>query len=83
VADPARPDDLDDYLTLRDLAGVLKVSVATVSRLASHDTTMPALRLGRTLRFPRTRVLAWLRAREQGRGRPRLAVVKGPTDDAR
>ena len=52
------------------------------------DPTFPMLKIGGTVRFPRERVLRWLREREQGFGRPRmlkpvLAVTKsGPGKDA-
>jgi excisionase family DNA binding protein len=67
------------YLTPAEVAALLRVSKSAVYRLASDDPTMPVLRLGgsgrsdalgreprATLRFPRERLLAWLRSREQG-----------------
>jgi hypothetical protein len=61
------------YLTCRDVGRLLQLDPKTIARWAAHDPSMPALRVRGTLRFPATRLLAWLRAREQGRGRPRLA----------
>lgn len=58
-----------EYLTIEQLAGLLQVSQKSVSRWASTDPSMPVLRLGRTVRFPKDRVLRWLRSREQGPGR--------------
>jgi excisionase family DNA binding protein len=55
------------YLTPEDVAKLLNVAPTTVTRLAKADPTMPCLRLGhRTLRFPRERLMVWLRSREQG-----------------
>ena len=58
-----------DYLTPAQLAILLQVSVKSVQRWASTDPSMPMLRIGRTVRFPKERVLRWLRARERGMGR--------------
>lgn len=62
-------DSGQDYMTGDQLAEMLQVSVKSVSRWASSDPSMPVLRIGRTVRFPRERVLRWLRSREQGMGR--------------
>ena len=58
-----------DYLTIGQMAELLQVSPKSVSRWASTDLSMPVLRIGRTVRFPKERVLKWLRSREQGLGR--------------
>jgi len=61
------------YLRAEDVAELLQVSRSTVFRLAKSDRTMPALRLGGVIRFPRERLLLWLRQREQGAvARPRM-----------
>lgn len=60
-----------EYLTVDQVANMLQVSTKSVSRWVSHDPSMPALRIGRTLRFERARLLAWLRSKTQGFGRPR------------
>jgi hypothetical protein len=67
------------YLTPVEVATLLRVSKAAVYRLVKDDPTVPVLRLGggtrpdalgrdarATLRFPRERLLGWLRSREQG-----------------
>jgi excisionase family DNA binding protein len=59
------------YVTPEELAGWLRCSLKTVYRLAEADPTVPVLRLGRLIRFPRERLEAWLRSREQGPGRSR------------
>ena len=59
------------YLTVDEVAEVLRVSAPTVYRLAKRDPTLPVLRLPGLMRFPRERLLRWLRDREQGQGRAR------------
>ena len=61
---------LEPYLTPKQLADLLQVSVKTIYRWVEEDPTMPALRAG-VVRFPQARVLAWLQSREQGPGRRR------------
>jgi excisionase family DNA binding protein len=58
---------LPEFLTARDLAELLKVSEKSIARWASQDASMPAIRLGRMVRFERQAVLDWLRSRTQGR----------------
>ena len=60
-----------DYLTPEQVKAMLQVSVKSILRWAKQDPSMPMLKIGGTVRFPRTRLLVWLRAREQGAGRPR------------
>jgi excisionase family DNA binding protein len=62
-----------DYLTPDDVAALLKVSRKSVLRWARDDATMPVLHIGGTVRFPRERLLRWLRDREQGIARARQA----------
>jgi len=57
-----------DYLTPDEFAALLKVSRKSVLRWARDDATMPVLHIGGTVRFPRERLLRWLRDREQGIG---------------
>jgi excisionase family DNA binding protein len=56
------------YLTADDIAEIVQLSAKTVYRMAATDPSFPSLRLGGSVRFPRERVLKWLRDREQGRG---------------
>lgn len=60
---------LGDYLTVIQVSSWLQVSAKSISRWAQSDPSMPVLRIGRTIRFPRERLMRWLRAREQGMGR--------------
>jgi len=55
------------YLTPRQVGEILQISIRSVYRLSSTDATMPTLRLGGTVRFPRAELLKWLQARTQGR----------------
>jgi excisionase family DNA binding protein len=56
------------YLSARELAHELSCHRASIYRLAKDNPDMPQLHLGGGLiRFPRDRVMAWLRRRE---GRP-------------
>jgi excisionase family DNA binding protein len=69
---------LDEYLTAEEFGALVKCSPKSIYRLAKSDPTLPALRLGKLLRFPRKGLERWLASRTQGSGRPRsAAVVKG------
>lgn len=59
-------DGTPAYFTPDEVAELLRVSEKTVSRWAAKDPTLPVLRIGGTVRFPRERLLRWLHAREQG-----------------
>ncbi len=65
------------YLLPAEVATILRVSTKTVYRLAGQDPTMPCLRLGGSLRFPREKLFRWLASREQGAGRSRRVVPIG------
>ena len=61
------------YLTPDEVASLLRLSPKSIYRLVKEDASMPALRIGGSLRFHRERLDRWLRDREQGRpARPRL-----------
>ena len=47
-------------LTAEQVADMLQVDAKTVSRWSLEDPSMPVLRQGRVVRFPRRRLLAWL-----------------------
>jgi excisionase family DNA binding protein len=67
------------YLTADDVGALLQLSPKSIYRLAKDDPTLPMLKIGGSVRFPRERLLTWLRAREQGPPRTRkqvLAVAK-------
>jgi excisionase family DNA binding protein len=59
------------YYTPLEVAALLQVSTKSVYRWSTSDPTMPVLRIGGIVRFPRLRFEAWLRTREQGTGRAR------------
>ena len=62
-----------DYLTAAQLADLLQVSTNTIWRWAKSEPSMPVLRIGDVVRFPRERIERWLRAQEQGAARPQRA----------
>ena len=58
---------------------MLQLSVKSIYRLVASDPTMPATKIGGSVRFHRERLERWLRTCEQGAPRTRsqvLAVVK-------
>jgi excisionase family DNA binding protein len=59
------------YLTVDQVAEMLRVNRRTIIRWAAGAPTMPVLRMRRVVRFPRERLLRWRGNREQGRGRSR------------
>jgi excisionase family DNA binding protein len=60
------------YLTALQVADLVQVDEKTVLRWSLQDGTMPVLRRGRVVRFPRERLLAWLE-RQEPRGARRSA----------
>jgi excisionase family DNA binding protein len=56
------------YLTALQVADLLQVDEKTVLRWSLRDASMPVLRRGRVVRFPRERLLVWLERQE-----PRIA----------
>ena len=66
-----------DYLTATQVARWLQVSEKSVYRWAAHDPSMPALRIGGVIRFPRERLERWVRSREQGTGGARRIRQSG------
>lgn len=72
-----------EYLLPAEVGQLLRLSAKSVYRLAAADPTMPMLKLGGSVRFPRERLLRWLHDREQGRPRMRRRVlsVAKPAED--
>ena len=68
-----------DYLTATQVARWLQVSEKSVYRWAVHDPSMPALRIGGVVRFPRERLERWVRSREQGARGVRRAGQLAPS----
>jgi excisionase family DNA binding protein len=60
-------DDVVTYLTPSQVGDLLQVSTKSVLRWALADASMPVLKIGGTVRFPKERLLRWLRDQEQGR----------------
>ena len=63
------------HLTAEQVGAMLQLSAKSIYRLAAADPSLPMLKVGGSVRFPRERLERWLRDREQGRARPR-AVAK-------
>lgn len=64
---PDHVAELPVFLTVHEVAGMLRLSDKAIYAMVLKDATVPMIRVGGTLRFPRERLLAWLRSREQGR----------------
>jgi Putative quorum-sensing-regulated virulence factor len=54
------------YLLPREAAAIPRWSLRTFYRRAAEDPSLPCLRTGGSIRVPRERYLAWLRAQERG-----------------
>jgi excisionase family DNA binding protein len=68
------------YLSASQVAELIQVDEKTVLRWSLEDATMPVLRRGRVVRFPRERLLTWLERQEprgsaQGRRKAVLEVT--------
>lgn len=72
---------LPTFLTVRDVADMLRVDERTVLRWARRDASMPATRLGRVVRFEREPLLRWL-AHKQPRASRRLTPASYPPGSA-
>ena len=69
------------FLTPKQVAGMLRVSEATVSRWAAQDATFPATRLpGRLVRIEEQALYRWLR-RKAGRKASQVADSLTPAPD--
>jgi excisionase family DNA binding protein len=64
------------YFTAAQLAALLQVDTTTVYRWASLEPSMPVLRVGGVVRFPREAVLRWLAEQQQGQASPRRCVQR-------
>ncbi len=77
--DPApAPDEISaapTYLTAGQVGVMLQLSAKSIYRLAKQDPTFPQLKLAGSVRFPRERLMRWLRDREQGPGRQRANAL--------
>jgi excisionase family DNA binding protein len=66
------------YLSASQVAEIIQMDEKTVLRWSLEDASMPVLRRGRVVRFPRERLLTWLE-RQEPRGSAqsrRKAVVE-------
>jgi excisionase family DNA binding protein len=62
------------YLTAEQVGELLQVSSRTVQRWALEDASMPVLRLGRTVRFPRSELEPWIERSTQGSRKRRAST---------
>jgi excisionase family DNA binding protein len=84
---PAPPEGpaVPVYMTIAQVAAMLQVAPRTVYGWVWADQTLPVLKIGGTLRFPRERLLRWLQQREQGSHRTRelrSSVPRAPRKSA-
>ena len=56
---------MTEYLTVKDAAGIIRVSERTILRWL-QDGSLPAVRIGRTIRFNKQRLLMELDRRQYG-----------------
>lgn len=73
VSEPAREQiktaEPAAYLTALQVADLLQVDEKTVLRWSLPDASMPVLRRGRVVRFPRERLLTWPERQEPRKSR--------------
>ena len=62
------------YLTAEQVGELLQISPRTVQRWALEDASMPVLRLGRTVRFPRVELDRWIERSTQRSRKSRAAT---------
>jgi excisionase family DNA binding protein len=61
-----------DYWIASEVSELLRLSEKSIYRIMRADATFPFVKVGRgSVRFPRERLLKWLRDNEQGRGAQR------------
>lgn len=65
-------------LTVPETARLLRIGRNTVYELVARGE-LPAVRLGRVIRIPRRRLLAWLECQANGPTEPNTLVADPPT----
>lgn len=50
----------EEFLTKKELAELLKVTIRTIDRLCTHEG-LPFVKFGRNVRFEKEKVLDWIR----------------------
>ncbi len=78
TSQPGAPASEQAYLLPEEVMALLRCKcVKTVYKLAKQDASMPVLRLGGLVRFPRVALLRWLEERSQGHPiRSRIRAIK-------
>lgn len=57
---PTRAEDLPDLIPAERWAEYTGLSIPTLARQRMEGTGAPFIRIGRSVRYPRARALAWL-----------------------
>ncbi|MDP9094526.1 MAG: helix-turn-helix domain-containing protein [Actinomycetota bacterium] len=60
-------DDIDDLLTLHEVAELLRVPEATLRYWRHQHTGPDSYKVGRHVRYPRSEVQRWLRSQRSSR----------------
>ncbi|MFN2561853.1 MAG: helix-turn-helix domain-containing protein [Jatrophihabitans sp.] len=67
TTDGNRDDDIDDLLTLHEVAELLRVPDATLRYWRHQHTGPDSYKIGRHVRYPRSEVQRWLRNQRSNR----------------
>jgi len=78
-----QPKLLDNYLTLRELAAELGISLVTLNRWLAVGYAPPLTYVGRSPYFSRESVARWLREQEGKRARGRAIIHMKTASPAR
>ncbi len=65
--DNRHDDDIDDLLTLHEVAELLRVPEATLRYWRHQHTGPDSYKIGRHVRYPRCEVQRWLRSQRSSR----------------
>ena len=63
-----RHDDIDDLLTLREVAELLRVPEGSLRYWRHQHIGPDSYKVGRHIRYPRSEVQRWLRSQRSSRG---------------
>jgi excisionase family DNA binding protein len=67
TGDNRHDDDIDDLLTLHEVAELLRVPEATLRYWRHQHTGPDSYKVGRHVRYPRSEVQRWLRSQRSSR----------------
>ncbi len=60
------PDDAGELLTKREVAELLRIGVRKLERMTADGSGPPSVKFGRSRRWLRRDVMAWLEAHREG-----------------